>query len=83
MPQGARRSKPFIDHVMGFSVADGKIWVRTYQINEVEASKGKSGDGDDAETAVSTKVGTSDLNLVEIGPRFCLTPSKQLFNISL
>ena len=38
VPQGARKSKPFIDHVMGFSFVDGKIWVRNYQINEVEAT---------------------------------------------
>jgi ribosome biogenesis protein BRX1 len=67
---------------MGFSVADGKIWVRTYQISEVEPSKGKSSDGDEAETAVTTNDGTNGLNLVEIGPRFCLTPSKLLLNLS-
>src|ERR1700759_4960725 len=39
VPKGARRSKPFIDHVMGFTIADGKIWIRNYQINETEASK--------------------------------------------
>ena len=57
VPPEARKMKPFIDHVMGFSVADGKIWIRNYQINEV---------------ADPTK--ESDINLVEIGPRFCLTP---------
>ncbi|KAL6866371.1 Ribosome biogenesis protein brx1 [Amphichorda felina] len=68
VPQGARKSKPFIDHVMSFSVADGKIWVRSYQINEEEQSKLKpAGDapapGKDA-----------DLSLVELGPRFVLQP---------
>ncbi|PHH67994.1 hypothetical protein CDD83_6309 [Cordyceps sp. RAO-2017] len=33
VPQGARKSKPFIDHVMGFSFVDGKIWGRNYQIS--------------------------------------------------
>ena len=58
VPPKARKSKPFVDRVMGFSFADGKIWVRNYQINEVE---------DPAEKV-------TDIKLVEIGPRFCLTP---------
>lgn len=66
VPEGARKSKPFIDHVMGFSVVDGKIWVRSYQINEEEKSLVKGSD-DAAEK-------DSDLSLIEIGPRFVLTP---------
>lgn len=54
VPPGARKSKPFIDHVMTFSIVDGKIWVRNYQIVE-------DADG-------------GDPTLVEIGPRFVLTP---------
>jgi ribosome biogenesis protein BRX1 len=65
VPQGARKSKPFIDHVMGFSFADGKIWVRNYQINETEVSKLKPSD---------EKADEDDLSLIEIGPRFVLTP---------
>lgn len=66
VPQGARKSKPFVDHVMGFSVADGKIWVRNYQIAEAEKSVVKGAD---------EKVEKdSDLSLIEIGPRFVLTP---------
>ncbi|KAI5457270.1 Brix domain-containing protein [Mariannaea sp. PMI_226] len=72
VPQGARKSKPFIDHVMGFSFADGKIWVRNYQINEVEASK-KEGE-EEEEKASKSKSKDTDINLVEIGPRFVLTP---------
>lgn len=68
VPQGARKSKPFIDHVMSFSVVDGKIWVRNYQINEEEASKVKSAEAE----ADATK--DTDLSLIEIGPRFVLTP---------
>ncbi|KFH42251.1 Ribosome biogenesis protein-like protein [Hapsidospora chrysogenum ATCC 11550] len=68
VPQGARKSKPFIDHVMSFSIADGKIWVRNYQINEEEPSKIKP-----AEDAPAGGKDT-DLSLVEIGPRFVLTP---------
>ena len=78
VPQGARKSKPFIDHVMGFSVADGKIWIRNYQISEVEPSKDKSDENDDEaekSTAPKGKLGANtDINLVEIGPRCVLTP---------
>lgn len=31
VPPGARRSKPFIDHVLTFSVVDNKIWFRNFQ----------------------------------------------------
>ena len=30
-PVGHRKSKPFIDRVMSFSIVDGRIWVRNYQ----------------------------------------------------
>ncbi|CEJ87873.1 Putative Brix domain-containing protein 2 [[Torrubiella] hemipterigena] len=66
VPQGARKSKPFVDHVMGFSVADGKIWVRNYQIAEAEKSVVKGAD--------EKMEKDSDLSLIEIGPRFVLTP---------
>jgi len=79
VPKGARKVKPFVDHVMGFTLADGKIWIRCYQINETEASKlNKTTEGD--EEAASSKQPKSksgketDVNLVEIGPRFVLTP---------
>lgn len=62
VPQGARKSKPFIDHVMSFSIVDGKIWIRNYQINEEEKSAVKASEDD------------NELSLVEIGPRFVLTP---------
>lgn len=74
VPQGARKSKPFIDHVMGFSFVDGKIWVRNYQINEVEELVTKQSDND-GDTGFSKKERKdNDINLVEIGPRFVLTP---------
>ncbi|KJR83930.1 ribosome biogenesis protein BRX1 [Sporothrix schenckii 1099-18] len=78
VPQGARRSKPFIDHVMGFTITDGKVWVRNYQINEVEASRVAAG-ADSDEDAASSKSKSKDskdsnIDLVEIGPRFVLTP---------
>lgn len=80
VPQGAKKSKPFIDHVMGFSVADGKIWVRNYEIREVERVKGDANDGEDGEAGKGRKAKggdkdkDTDVSLVEIGPRFVLTP---------
>ncbi|TAQ86421.1 hypothetical protein B7494_g5269 [Chlorociboria aeruginascens] len=73
VPKGARKAKPFIDHIMGFTLADGKIWIRNYQINETETSKMPS----DPEAPKKSKQGggkETDISLVEIGPRFVLTP---------
>ncbi|KAF2630315.1 Brix-domain-containing protein [Macroventuria anomochaeta] len=79
VPKNSRKTKPFVDHVMGFTVADGKIWIRVYQINESETGKKKPVDGDDMDVdeLVAKKKGKSsefDVSLVEIGPRFVLTP---------
>jgi ribosome biogenesis protein BRX1 len=82
VPKGARKSKPFVDHVMGFTLADGKIWIRNYQINEAETSKLPKKDDEPEGTKKEKKSsagktgGTKDteINLVEIGPRFVLTP---------
>ena len=80
VPQGARKSKPFIDHVMGFAIADGKIWIRCFQITETAVAKsdmaeenGTNGLSGESST-VSRKPGDTKLSLVEIGPRFVLTP---------
>ncbi|KAF1985967.1 Brix-domain-containing protein [Aulographum hederae CBS 113979] len=77
VPKGARKSKPFVDHVMGFTVADGKIWIRCYQINESEA--GKDGEPADGEITIEEaprkgKQVETHISLIEIGPRFVLTP---------
>ncbi|TKX25484.1 ribosome biogenesis protein BRX1 [Elsinoe australis] len=79
VPQGARKSKPFVDHVMNFTVADSKVWIRCYQINETESGKEKA--LPEADGAVEMEVdsskgsrGATKLGLVEIGPRFVLTP---------
>ncbi|CAI6333368.1 unnamed protein product [Periconia digitata] len=79
VPKTSRRVKPFVDHVMAFTIADGKIWTRVYQINESEPGKKKpTADGEemDVDPAPKKKGGKPDLdvNLVEIGPRFVLTP---------
>lgn len=77
VPKGARKAKPFIDHVMGFTLADGKIWIRNYQISETEASALKpNADGtiEAPKTKSKEKGKETEINLVEIGPRFVLTP---------
>lgn len=78
VPQTSRKIKPFVDHVMGFTIADNKVWIRCYQISETESSKTKPGEQPDenAPTATVAKSGKGETNvsLVEIGPRFVLTP---------
>jgi ribosome biogenesis protein BRX1 len=80
VPKTSRKVKPFVDHVMGFTVADGKIWIRVYQINESEPGKKKApedGDEMDVDPTPKKKAGKGgefDVSLVEIGPRFVLTP---------
>lgn len=80
VPKGARKSKPFVDHVMGFTIADGRIWIRCYQIDEMEQSKMDAAEGGNDTASVgtvtkpSTKSKETDLSLVEIGPRFVMTP---------
>jgi len=82
VPKAARKSKPFIDHVMGFTVAEGRVWIRCYQIDEAEVGKLKPGEQAAAVTDGKTKESKSkgdkneetNLTLVEIGPRFVLTP---------
>lgn len=64
---------------MGFTIADGKIWIRCYQISETATSKTDAVKENGAESAavtskVSKKPGDTKISLVEIGPRFVLTP---------
>ncbi|KDQ11643.1 hypothetical protein BOTBODRAFT_135449 [Botryobasidium botryosum FD-172 SS1] len=59
VPPGARRSKPFIDHILTFSIVDSKIWFRNFQILEKDPAQPN---------------GPAKTSLVEIGPRFVLTP---------
>jgi len=68
VPKGARKSKPFTDHVISFTIADGKIWFRNYQISEAEVAKNVDPD------APKSKTFETELSLVEIGPRFVMTP---------
>ncbi|KAL7273271.1 Ribosome biogenesis protein brx1 [Rhizina undulata] len=77
VPKGARKSKPFVDHVLAFTLADGKIWFRNYQISEAEPSK-KPADSEEAAEATKAPKKShnvqTELSLVEIGPRFVMTP---------
>ena len=84
VPKGSRKSKPFIDHVMGFTIADGKIWIRCFQISETEISKTDViKDSEEKENTKANGVfskpkkaekGDTKISLIEIGPRFVLTP---------
>lgn len=81
VPQGARKTKPFVDHVMGFTIADGKVWIRCFQISESDVSKGEvvaaNGNNGTSKPTANKSTKRSDetkISLVEIGPRFVLTP---------
>ena len=38
VPRGHHKSKPFIDHVLGFYLVDGRIWLRNFQISHMRES---------------------------------------------
>lgn len=62
-PAGHRRTKPFVDHVISFTMLDGRIWFRHYQI---------------VDAALNEKVldKSVESTLVEIGPRLVMAPIK-------
>lgn len=62
--KGVRGMKPFVDRITGVYGLDGKIWFRFYEIRETER-------GDNADLP---KGSTTDITLIEIGPRMVLTP---------
>lgn len=72
VPKGVRRSKPFVDHVLTLSVLDNKIWFRNYQIQETEVPAAAQENADGSSSA-KPKKGETTLELIEIGPRFCMT----------
>lgn len=82
MPKTARRAKPFVDHVTSFSVADGKIWFRNYQILHDSPVDMTDSDklAEEVIRAANKKKGKEDplekMSLNEIGPRFVLVPVK-------
>lgn len=81
VPRSSRKTKPFVDHVCGFTLdQQGRVWIRVYQVNETDAAKSSEpGAGgslmEDVEEAKGKKgVKETHISLVEIGPRFILTP---------
>ncbi|KAI1825158.1 ribosome biogenesis protein BRX1 [Xylaria intraflava] len=78
VPPLQRRSKPFIDHVLSFSVADGRIFMRVYQVQETEPTEKSGAEGEDAEERKKRKSHPGnkelDVSLLEIGPRCVLQP---------
>jgi len=84
VPKTARRAKPFVDHVTSFSVSDGKIWFRNYQIIHdapLDLSKASAA-ADEAPEEIARKAiklsknAEDNMSMNEIGPRFVLTPVK-------
>lgn len=72
VPRTARRAKPFVDHVLSFSLLDGKVWFRNYQIIEKDpgAIAAAEARGEDPKKAAAN----AEPTLVEIGPRMVMTP---------
>ena len=64
VPRGHRKSKPFYDHVISFSVIDNRILIRNYQII-IPGAEQRTG-----------KASLDDMSLAEVGPRMCLNPVK-------
>lgn len=38
VPKTSRRTKPFIDHILTFSILDNKVWFRNYQVRSASLS---------------------------------------------
>jgi ribosome biogenesis protein BRX1 len=76
VPPQARRAKPFIDHILSFSLLDGKIWFRNFQVSIqiiIFATHSHLG-RQIIEKDPLQPSGPPKMSLVEIGPRFVLTP---------
>lgn len=58
-PMLHQKSKPFFDHVVAFSVVDGRVWLRNYQVGPDPTAKKQSPDA---------------VTLIEVGPRACFNP---------
>ena len=57
-PKGHRKSKPFLDHVLGFYWLEGRVWLRNFQAHWPEGRQGAR----------------EPPELVEVGPRMTLNP---------
>lgn len=69
--KGVKGLKPFVDRVVGIYALDKKIWIRVYEVRE--DSKIET-DGNSHKAGIETLTGTSNVKLVEVGPRMVLTP---------
>ncbi|GAA97361.1 uncharacterized protein L969DRAFT_87297 [Mixia osmundae IAM 14324] len=89
VPRTARKAKPFVDHITSFSIADGKIWFRSFQIIDSpapsvidpiqaaeEATAAAIAEGISTKSSRSKASGGPRMTLSEIGPRFVLVPIK-------
>ncbi|WEW56371.1 Ribosome biogenesis protein brx1 [Emydomyces testavorans] len=73
--RGVRGLKPFIDRVIGVYWVDGRIWIRVFEIRETEGKTEKDGEEEEAVgKKKKSRPGMPNVSLVEIGPRFVLTP---------
>ncbi|KAL1959068.1 hypothetical protein VTO42DRAFT_3309 [Malbranchea cinnamomea] len=73
--RGVRGMKPFIDRVIGIYYVDGRIWVRVFEIRETDPGKTKPDNTKDGgEKKKPKRDGQPEISLLEIGPRFVLTP---------
>ncbi|KAL9619865.1 MAG: hypothetical protein Q9160_005512 [Pyrenula sp. 1 TL-2023] len=57
---GVKGLKPFVDRIIGVFGIDGRIWIRVYEIREEQDN--------------TVDKGGDNIRLVEVGPRFVLTP---------
>jgi len=78
VPPLARKAKPFIDHILTFSILDSKIWFRNFQVGTVPFRNLSSVFMyflvQIVEKDPLQPNGPPQMSLVEIGPRFVLTP---------
>ncbi|KAG5462900.1 MAG: Allantoicase repeat-domain-containing protein, partial [Olpidium bornovanus] len=73
VPRTSRRVNPFVDHVISFTVADGRVWIRNFQIakNPPPSTTASCQAPDKEENRAEDD---DDVTLVEIGPRLVLNP---------
>ena len=77
VPKGARKSKPFVDHVISFSIVDNKVWFRNYQIVESDpgaTAMAKVDEAQEGKKKAAKDAASRQPKLVEIGPRMVLSP---------
>ncbi|EGD92671.1 60S ribosome biogenesis protein Brx1 [Trichophyton tonsurans CBS 112818] len=84
--RGVRGMKPFVDRVIGIFAVDGKIWIRVYEIRETDVATATKKAEEELQNAAAGEKkkksksaagggkGGPEISLVEIGPRFVLTP---------